>query len=127
MTVITYDQPDPDGASLAGLSFAVLLVVGLLGLGSGGLLAAHTRWGGPATWPRRFLYVGGGAGVLASAVVTLWNVVAQIPDGSLLEHVLPPIGGLLFGSVILSAAVILLCTALGILTQIAQAVSEGIH
>ncbi len=38
-----HTQPDPDGTSLAGLAYAMLLALGLLSLGSGGLLAVHTR------------------------------------------------------------------------------------
>ena len=123
VAIVTYTQPDPDGTSLAGLFFVVLLVVGLLGVGSGGLLAAHTRWGQSGTWPRQLLYTGAVAGVLASVVI-LWRGASQIPETSALERLLPPIGGVFFGIAMLAAAIMLLCAALGILTQGVQMLTK---
>lgn len=124
IAIVTYTQPDPDGTSLAGLFFMVLLVVGLLSAGSGGLLAAHTRWGQSGTWPRRLLYTGAVAGVLASVVVILWSGASQIPATSALEQLLPPIGGVFFGIAMLAAAIIILCAALGLLTQGVQTLTK---
>jgi hypothetical protein len=124
VAIVTYTQPDPDGTSLAGLFFVVLLVIGLLSVGSGGLLAAHTRWGQSGTWPRRFLYTGAVAGVLASVVVILWSGASQIPETSALGRLLPPIGGAFLGITTLAAAIILLCAALGLLTQGVQTLTK---
>lgn len=124
IAIRTYTQPDPDGTSLAGLFFGILLVVGFLSLGSGGLLAVHTRWGQSGTWPRRFLYTGASAGVLASALVIFWNGAGLIPETSALGRLFVSIGGAFFGVVTLSAATMILCALMGLLTQVGQTIMK---
>ena len=119
----TYSQPDPDGTSLAGLAFAMLLAFGLLSLGSGGLLAVHTRWGESGTWPRRLLYSGAGAGAVASVVVILWSGVSQIPETSTLGRLIAPVGTVFLGVTTVAAVTILLCAVLGVLMQVVRTIT----
>ncbi|RLM41258.1 hypothetical protein DVK00_20405 [Haloarcula sp. Atlit-47R] len=124
-TIVTYEQSASGGTSVAGLFFGVFLIVGLLGLGSGGLLAAHTHWGQSGTWARRLLCAGAGAGAVASAVLIFWTVLRILPATLSLDQLLPPLGGPLLVIILLAAVATVLCVVLGLLAQTVQILTES--
>lgn len=124
--IYTYDPPNDGGTSIAGLFFAVVIIVGVVTLVEAGLLAAVAKWGPSAVWPRRILNAGVAVGGLGSLSAFLYGVTSIPTYESQLWEILYPLAGPLFGATLLFLVMGVAGTGLGLVATLVSAVAaEG--
>ncbi|MCU4800577.1 hypothetical protein OB920_09365 [Halobacteria archaeon HArc-gm2] len=116
--IVTHEPANDGGTSVAGLFFAIGLLLALPPLAEAGTLAAVLRWGTPAVWPRRLLSLGAVLGALGASVVLLWPLTSLVPAGIRVPEFLDPTPGLVTGVLALTVVGGLAASGVGVVAQL---------
>lgn len=122
--IATYESPNDGGTDIAGLFFAIVIVVGVVTLAEAGLLAAFAKWGPSAVWPRRILTTAvGGLGSLSALLYQAASIPAY---ETRLWELVNPLVAPLFEATMVLLILGLAGTGLGLVATLASVVAaEG--